>query len=257
CKILHGNISDRAILLQEAADRIKGVLADFDYASSVGDNVAEKPESMLFQSIFSLENSGTGRSPLEDAESLFYLACILGTFGINREQRAEFVADPDMSILDWNKGTAAKIAKQKRCHMSTEGSFIEEIQAYMRDGPLRDLALDMYRALFLHPGTFGTRRISNGQLAAVRDGDLAAALQALPEINGTRDALALRNLFVNEIIRNLLEIVARHRDTALAILNSGVASTAPEAATRPGAGPSLKHYRDEVPLAGPSKRPHY
>ncbi|KAJ2025867.1 hypothetical protein GGI06_000404 [Coemansia sp. S85] len=44
CKILHGNISDRAILLQEAADRIKGVLADFDYASSVGDNVAEMPE---------------------------------------------------------------------------------------------------------------------------------------------------------------------------------------------------------------------
>ncbi|KAJ1812311.1 hypothetical protein LPJ60_006581, partial [Coemansia sp. RSA 2675] len=43
CKILHGNINDRAILLQEAADRIKGVLADFDYASSVGDNVAEKP----------------------------------------------------------------------------------------------------------------------------------------------------------------------------------------------------------------------
>ncbi|KAJ2025866.1 hypothetical protein GGI06_000403 [Coemansia sp. S85] len=127
----------------------------------------------------------------------------------------------------------------------------------MRDGPLHDLALDMYRALFLHPGTFGTRRISNGQLAAVRDGDLAAALQALPEINGMHDALALRLQFVNEIIRNLLEIVAQHRDRALAIINSGVASTAPEAATRPGAGLSLKHYRDEVPLVGPSKRPHH
>ncbi|KAJ2415616.1 hypothetical protein GGI10_001581 [Coemansia sp. RSA 2530] len=257
CKILHGNISDRAILLQGAADGIKGVLADFDYASSAGDNVVETPESMLFQSILSLENSGTGRSPLEDAESLFYLACILGTFGINREQRAEFVADPDMPILDWSKGTAAKIADTRRLHLSTEGIFVKRVQSRMRDGPLRNLALDMYGALFRHPGTFGPVEITNAELAEIRDNDIAAALRALPEINGTRDALALRNLFVNEIIRNLLEIVARHRDTALAILNSGVASTAPMAATRPSAGPSLKHYRDEVPLAGPSKRPHH
>ncbi|KAJ2765357.1 hypothetical protein GGI18_006233, partial [Coemansia linderi] len=61
CGILHGNISNRALLLQEAADGIKGVLADFDYASSAGDNVAETPESMLFQSILSLENSGVDR----------------------------------------------------------------------------------------------------------------------------------------------------------------------------------------------------
>ncbi|KAJ2686684.1 hypothetical protein IWW39_003479 [Coemansia spiralis] len=257
CKILHGNISDRAILLQEAADRIKGVLADFDYASSAGDNVVETPESMLFQSILSLENSGTGCSPLEDAESLFYLACILGTFGINREQRAEFVADPDMPILDWSKGTAAKIADTRRLHLSTEGIFVKRIQSRMRDGPLCDLALDMYRALFRHPGTFGPVEITNAELAEIRDNDIAAALRALPEINGTRDALALRNLFMAEIIRNLLEIMAQHRDRSLAALHAGVASTAPEPTTRPSAGPSLKHYRDEVPLAGPSKRPHH
>ncbi|KAJ2413826.1 hypothetical protein GGI10_002800 [Coemansia sp. RSA 2530] len=257
CKILHGNISDRAILLQKTADGIKGVLADFDYASSAGDNVAETPESMLFQSILSLENSGTGRSPLDDAESLFYLACSLGTLGINRADRAEFVAGRRLPISSWNKGVAEDIASIKRFHMSTVGSFDEEIQARMRDGPLRNLALDMYRALFRHLGTFGTRRITNAELEEIRDDDIAAALWALPVIDGRRDPLALRNLFVDEIIRNLLEIVAQHRDTALANLNSGVASTAPEAATRPSAGPSLKHYRDEVPLAGPSKRPHH
>ncbi|KAJ2740761.1 hypothetical protein GGI19_007053, partial [Coemansia pectinata] len=30
CKILHGNISDRAILLQKTVDGVKGILADFD-----------------------------------------------------------------------------------------------------------------------------------------------------------------------------------------------------------------------------------
>ncbi|KAJ1815027.1 hypothetical protein LPJ60_005857, partial [Coemansia sp. RSA 2675] len=256
CKILHGNISDRAILLQKTADGIKGVLADFDYASSAGDNVAETPESMLFQSILSLENSGTGRSSLDDAESLFYLACSLATFGINRADRAEFVAGRRLLISSWNKGVAEDIASIKRFHMSTVGSFDEEIQARMRDGPLRDLALDMYRALFRHLGTFGTRRITNAELEEIRDDDIAAALWALPVIDGRRDPLALRNLFVDETISNLLDILAWHRNRALAALHAGVASTAPEP-TRPSAAPSLKHYRDEVPLAGPSKRPHH
>ncbi|KAJ2689776.1 hypothetical protein IWW39_001242 [Coemansia spiralis] len=256
CKILHGNISDRAILLQKAADGIKGVLADFDYASIFGSSAVETPESMLFQSILSLENSGTGRSPLDDAESLFYLACILGTFGINRADRADFVAGRRLPISSWNKGVAEDIASIKRFHMSTVGSFDEEIQARMHDGPLRDLALDMYRALFRHPGTFGTRRITNAELEEIRDDDIAVALWALPVIDGRRDPLALRNLFMDEIIRNLLEIVAQYRNRALVALHAGVASTAPKPTTRPSAGPLLKHYRDEVPLAGPSKRPH-
>ncbi|KAJ2026316.1 hypothetical protein IWW57_003078 [Coemansia sp. S610] len=257
CKILYGNISDRAILLQKTADGIKGVLADFDYASSASDNVAEMPESMLFQSILSLDNSRADRSLLDIAESLLYLVCILGTFGINRADRARFVADPRLPILTWNKGTAGQIADQKRLHMSSEIVFHTFILRFMRPGPLHDLALDMYMALFLHPGTFGTLQINDVTLARIRDDGIAAALRALPVIDGWHDPLALRNQFVNEIIRNLLEIVARHRDTALAILNSGVASTAPVAATRPSAGPSLKHYGDEVPLAELSKRPRH
>ncbi|KAJ2348057.1 hypothetical protein GGH91_001556 [Coemansia sp. RSA 2671] len=257
CKILHGNISGRAILLQKAAAGIKGVLADFDYASIDGDSVAETPESMLFQSIDSLENPGADRSPLDVAESLLYLVCSLGTLGINRADRAGFVEDPSMLIMWWNKGAAVTIAKQKRVHLSSEMVLTENILFFMRPGPLHDLALDMYRALFLHPGTFGTTRINNAQLAAMRDDGIAAALRALPVIDGRRDPLALRLQFVAEIIRSLLEIMAQHRDRALAALHAGVASTAPEPTTRPSAGPLLKNYRDEVPLAGPSKRPHH
>ncbi|KAJ2819827.1 hypothetical protein FBU31_005399, partial [Coemansia sp. 'formosensis'] len=73
CKILHGNISDRAILIQQTADGVKGVLADFDYASYAGDTGVETPELMLFQSIRSLENPRAIRTSLDDCESLFYL----------------------------------------------------------------------------------------------------------------------------------------------------------------------------------------
>ncbi|KAJ1910990.1 hypothetical protein LPJ71_003045, partial [Coemansia sp. S17] len=56
CKILHGNISNRAILLQQTVDGIKGVLAEFDYASYAGADADESPELMLFKSMRSLDN---------------------------------------------------------------------------------------------------------------------------------------------------------------------------------------------------------
>ncbi|KAJ2755360.1 hypothetical protein GGI19_001712 [Coemansia pectinata] len=59
CKILHGNLSDRAIQLQETVDGIRGVLADFDnafYSSCSPDATkADAPEMILFQSIRVLE----------------------------------------------------------------------------------------------------------------------------------------------------------------------------------------------------------
>ncbi|KAJ2797713.1 hypothetical protein H4S07_005877, partial [Coemansia furcata] len=73
CNVLHGNISDRAILIQQTTDGVKGVLAEFDYASYAGDSAVETPELMIFQSIRSLENPRAIRMPLDDLESLLYL----------------------------------------------------------------------------------------------------------------------------------------------------------------------------------------
>ncbi|KAJ2062065.1 hypothetical protein GGH13_006505 [Coemansia sp. S155-1] len=86
CNILHGNISDRAILLQQTVDRIKGVLAEFDYASYAGANAVELPELMLFQSICSLMDPKAAHTFLDDWESILYLVCWLGTFGVNQAQ---------------------------------------------------------------------------------------------------------------------------------------------------------------------------
>ncbi|KAJ2419593.1 hypothetical protein GGF41_004577 [Coemansia sp. RSA 2531] len=155
CKILHGNISNRAILLQQTVDGIRGVLAEFDYACYAGVAAVESPELMLFQSMRSLDNPRVVRTFLDDCESLLYLVCWLGTFGINKAERAAYIAglpkNPYLPILTWNQGTTADIANAKRLHVATEETFHSFILSKMRNGPLRPLAEAMYMALFLHP----------------------------------------------------------------------------------------------------------
>ncbi|KAJ2061958.1 hypothetical protein GGI17_002726 [Coemansia sp. S146] len=265
CKILHGNISNRAILLQKTVDGIKGVLAEFDYATYAGDDAGavEAPEPMLFQSIRCLDHPGAARTPLDDCEPLFYLVCWLDTFGVNQAQCTAYAAEyaarnkPHLPILNWNKGSVADIADHKRHHMATERSFRKNILSKMRENsPLRALALDMYRVLFLHPGCNGTNFVDDEELAEMGDGDIPAALRAIPAIDGSRDLLALRGnpALMNAIRANLLEVLAKHGDAALAALNTGQTEKGSKAVTLPSAVPSMKHYRDEVSLAGPAKR---
>ncbi|KAJ2417027.1 hypothetical protein H4218_004702 [Coemansia sp. IMI 209128] len=180
---------------------------------------------MAMRAIRPSENPEAPPTFVDDAESLFYLVCSLGTFGINQAQRAVFVEDPSILIMLWNKGAAVTSARLKRAYLSNEMVLTENILFFMRPGPLHDLALDMYRVLFLHPGTFGTTRINNAQLAAMRDDGIAAALRALPVIDGRRDPLALRLQFVVEIIRNLLNILDQHRGV-LAGLGAGAGAGA-------------------------------
>ncbi|KAJ2813466.1 hypothetical protein H4S07_000663 [Coemansia furcata] len=206
-KILHGNISDRAILIQETADGIKGVLADFDYASYAGDSAIETPELMISQSIRSLEDAEAIRTPLDDGESLLYLVCWLGTFGINRVERMAYAADytarcregrrPRLPILWWSQGDANDVADRKRSNLSTPRDFEEDILSHMRCGPLRRLAADIYRALFLHPGCSGTKP---GSYLEPKSHHVA------PTPGGERDPLALRNSFVDAMIWNLLQV---------------------------------------------------
>ncbi|KAJ2425974.1 hypothetical protein GGF41_002222, partial [Coemansia sp. RSA 2531] len=263
CQILHSSISDRAILLQQTVDGIKGVLAEFDYACYAGDSsgVDKVPELMLFQSIRSLEDPKAARTILDDLESLLYLVCWLGTFGVNKAQREAYIAglpkDPKLSILTWNKGSAIDIAQQKRLHMTTEDTFHSLILSKMRNGPLRRLAESMYGVLFLHLGCYGTTPIANERLERVADIDIRDALSRIPAINGMHDPLVLRHAFVAAIIAKLLEVLARYRDVALAALRTDGTDEVSWTPSLPSVGPSLKHYRDEVPVAGPSKRPRY
>ncbi|KAJ2811041.1 NADPH-adrenodoxin reductase, partial [Coemansia furcata] len=83
CKIVHGNISDQAIFIQKTTCGVKGVLGESDHVSYAGDSIVETREHMLFQSIRSLDHPGAARTRLDDWESILYLVCWLGTFGIN------------------------------------------------------------------------------------------------------------------------------------------------------------------------------
>ncbi|KAJ2106370.1 hypothetical protein IW146_007812 [Coemansia sp. RSA 922] len=212
CRILHGNLSDRAIQFQRTADGVRGVLADFDYASYAGVSPdatrAEAPEPMLFRSIRSLgrqavaegldvddrEHALASFNQLDDLESIFYIICILGTFDINQADRARYPVGSSRYpyIKLWSSDNALEAFKIKRIHMNTAVSFYDNIAEEMVDGPLRRLAVDMHRILFLHPDCHGTRRDTEHGPLARRDNleqAIVAALLALVE-QYRREALA-------------------------------------------------------------------
>ncbi|KAJ2870223.1 hypothetical protein GGH93_005733, partial [Coemansia aciculifera] len=215
CKILHGNLSDRAIQFQKTADGIREVLADFDYASYSGASPdatkADAPEMMLFQSIRALErlvgpevrgmhsraHSQARSSRLDDWESILYIICMLGTFGINQADRNEYPAGESSfpHIKTWNLGNTVNATEVKREHMDTERSFYVNIASKMDDGPLRHLAVDMHRILFLHPECHG-------------------AMVSLEEV----DPLVTRNNFEDAIVTALLALMEKYRREALLAL---------------------------------------
>ncbi|KAJ2812876.1 hypothetical protein H4S07_001082 [Coemansia furcata] len=202
------------------------------------DQRQDRPElaaPQALQPIRSLEDPDAIRTPLEDCETLLYLVCWLGTFGTNRAQQQGHAVDPNLPILDWNKGNAEVIARHKRTHMASERNFLDNILSKMHeDSPLRHLALDIYRVLFLHPGCHGTARLTNQQLEEVADIDVRNLLLAVPAINGMRDPLILRIVLVNAIILNLLGVLTRHRDESLEAQR--VALAAHQAAQEAGEG---------------------
>ncbi|KAJ2910909.1 hypothetical protein GGI21_000398 [Coemansia aciculifera] len=146
CNIVHGNISDRAILFQVTAGRVAGAMAEFDYATYANGSAraahCDLPELTMFQSIRSLESAEAPCSPLEDWESLLYLVIFLGTHGINDEQRREFFHQlpRDLPIMEWISDNEHRVARHKRNCMDSVGSFDSYIRALMSDGPLCNLA---------------------------------------------------------------------------------------------------------------------
>ncbi|KAJ2059862.1 hypothetical protein GGI17_004135 [Coemansia sp. S146] len=206
CKILHGNLSDRAIQFQKIADGVKGVLADFDYASYAGaspySTKADAPEMMLFQFIRALERLAGPEvrgmhsreyalapfNRLDDWECILYIICVLGTFGINQAGRNEYpAAESDSNhIKPWNTDNVFRASSLKRLHLRSAEDFADYIASEMNGHDiLRRLAVDMHRILFLHPECTGTR-VVDGQL----------------------DPLARRNNFEEEIVAALLALHA-------------------------------------------------
>ncbi|KAJ2440216.1 hypothetical protein GGF42_007700 [Coemansia sp. RSA 2424] len=166
CGIIHGNITDRAILFRETKDRVSGALAEFDYATCDSDSRAsatnrEVPELMMFRSILSLKRAEAPGTRLDDWECLLYLVICLGTYGINDNERRAFFAA--FFAVKWAPPT------------------------------------DMHRALFLCPECRGAVPYETNEGLLV-------------------DPLALRNAFEDKIVAELLQVLAKHKQDALAEL---------------------------------------
>ncbi|KAJ2892291.1 hypothetical protein IWW38_003276, partial [Coemansia aciculifera] len=154
CNVVHGNITDRAILFRKTADGgVNGTLTEFGSAIYTGNNASaanrNKPEQMTFRSIRSLENAAAPLTPLDDWESLFYLVCWLGTYGVGDEERAAIAkkVPVNRNIASWRRGSEYYLALAKRNQMSSMDNFGMNILVWMREGPMRDLAIDLYKAL--------------------------------------------------------------------------------------------------------------
>ncbi|KAJ2824139.1 hypothetical protein GGI24_003489 [Coemansia furcata] len=268
CNIVHGNISDRAIFIQKTADGVKGLLGESDYVSYAGDRAVEMPEHMLFQSICSLDYLGAANTRLDDWESILYLVCWLGTLGISPAERKEYAAKYaaecavgrklSLPIFCWNMGSAIDISQFKRSFVGSENAFDSYVLHHMCPGPLRQLAEDIYMALFRHPGCYGTTQITTRYLAEMGDSNIVTALRAIPAINGRHDPLFLHYKYENEIVEKLLQIVVRLKDTALVALSAstiaGAAEVGSKATIPPSAVPAKNRKRDDVPYDGPARR---
>ncbi|KAJ2452999.1 hypothetical protein GGF42_003904 [Coemansia sp. RSA 2424] len=207
CRVIHGNITDRAIVFRETKDGVSGALAEFDYATWDSDSRTsatncEVPELIMFWSILSLMHPEAPRTRLDDWECLLYLVICLGTYGINdNERRAFFAANPeDLPIAGWNSANPAIVAHLKRGIMGSTHAFNTDVCVAMTNEPLRRLATGMHRALFLHPGCRGATLYDTNEGLVV-------------------DPLVLRNDFEDEIVAELLRVLVEHRQDALAELS--------------------------------------
>ncbi|KAJ2620760.1 hypothetical protein GGI26_004748 [Coemansia sp. RSA 1358] len=102
CKILHRDLPGNNILIVRDKNGIHGLLIDYDCAVDL-----EKPRrttrpertgTLPFMSVGNLEQLPIPRTPLDDWESLLYLVCWLGTFGINDRRSDTITKTPSHQI---------------------------------------------------------------------------------------------------------------------------------------------------------------
>ncbi|KAI9500109.1 hypothetical protein BX070DRAFT_230809 [Coemansia spiralis] len=172
CKILHRDISDNNILVVREGSSIRGLLIDYDCAIDL-----EKPRQTMrpertgtlpFMSVGNLEQLPIPRTPLDDWESLLYLVCWLGTFGINDKYNDAITKTSrttDFLINYWRVGNEMMIAEVKRGHMDSEHVFAKHILSNLDKDQdplelLRDLAMNLHGYLFFNPRLSGDDRIN-------------------------------------------------------------------------------------------------
>ncbi|KAJ1798491.1 hypothetical protein LPJ59_002467, partial [Coemansia sp. RSA 2399] len=131
CNILHRDLSDNNILVVREPDKtVRGMLIDFDCAIDKSvERSAVRPErtgTQPFMSIANLEGMDIERTVLDDWESLLYIVCWVGTYGIN-EHNPGVSRSADIPIKKWRGNSSSGIGREKRSSLASEDTFREHI----------------------------------------------------------------------------------------------------------------------------------
>ncbi|KAJ2557281.1 hypothetical protein EV175_001446, partial [Coemansia sp. RSA 1933] len=218
CRLLHRDISVNNILVvrkfegKSVRRPVKGLLIDFDHAISIdqqSSGYATRSGTLPFMSIHNLEGHESQRTALDDWESLLYVICWLGTYGINHADNRHIKKDEADEISKWRTGSMTAIAKSKRIQMDSLRNFRLTILAGFQDRYelLKILADAIYEALFQHKGCKGAHIPTQRKSGNPFESDIAGG--SLPSEQyfakqSDRDPLVLRKENEKDIIRTLL-----------------------------------------------------
>ncbi|KAJ2561551.1 hypothetical protein IW140_006561, partial [Coemansia sp. RSA 1813] len=224
CGLLHRDISVNNILVipndgDDSLRRpVKGLLIDYDHAISVDQDSTgngTRSGTLPYMSIHNLEGAPGKRSALDDWESLLYLICWLGTFGINSKDRANINKKKPAEIEKWRRGTMQDIAECKRRQMNSMDTFSVSILAGFQEeyNLLKLLATDIYTALFQHNGCEGAY-LDTKDIVAPHSYALAVAAVLNNQQGGQSsgkqpkpDPLAVRKEYEKAIVDDLLKAI--------------------------------------------------
>ncbi|KAJ2234400.1 hypothetical protein IWW45_003432, partial [Coemansia sp. RSA 485] len=125
CDILHRDLSLYNMLMTRDSDGMAhGMLIDFDCAVWASEESARPRANMTgtlpYMSIANLDELAIKRTSLDDWESLIYILCWLGTFGINDQDEKSVDTNKYLPIKAWAEGNAESSASSKRNQMTSE-----------------------------------------------------------------------------------------------------------------------------------------
>ncbi|KAJ2654147.1 hypothetical protein IWW48_006288 [Coemansia sp. RSA 1200] len=146
----------------EGKEAVHGMIIDFDCALRIDESTERevRPEmtgTFPFMSINNLDVcSKAKRTELDDWESMIYVLCWLGTFGVNKsdmeKQKSVINGLGSPDILKWRDNSSWEVAKTKRYDMNYESGFASKIvarfvaeESYV---PLMKLVIGLRKELF-------------------------------------------------------------------------------------------------------------
>ncbi|KAJ2233270.1 hypothetical protein IWW45_004321 [Coemansia sp. RSA 485] len=177
CDILHRDLSPYNMLMTRDSDGMAhGMLIDFDCAVWASEESAQPRANMTgtlpYMSIANLDELAIKRTSLDDWESLIYILCWLGTFGINDQDEKSVDTSKHLPIKAWAEGNAESSAISKRNQMLSMAfvpNIVSKILTLPGYGFLQNLLDDLRRCLFenekLSPFGRGTFEMTQFELS--------------------------------------------------------------------------------------------